>query len=249
MTTTVLLIAFSLFCAGWVKGIFGMGLPAVSLGLLSLLMPPVDAATLIVIPTLATNAWQFLTGANPFALSARLRTLLIGVAVGTALGIGFLTGSHTALVTLALGGVLIMYALVGLLSARLSISARVEPWLSPVIGLVTGTINGATGVSVMPLVPYLNSIGLHRDELIRAMGLVFMIAMLSLASCLAWTGHFKVASAGASTLALIPVFAGMYVGQLVRVRLPADDFRRWFFIGVIVLGSYSAVRSLVQLMH
>jgi uncharacterized protein len=249
MTTTVLLIAFSLFCAGWVKGIFGMGLPAVSLGLLSLLMPPVDAATLIVIPTLATNAWQFLTGANPFALSARLRTLLIGVAVGTALGIGFLTGSHTALVTLALGGVLIMYALVGLLSARLSISARLEPWLSPVIGLVTGTINGATGVSVMPLVPYLNSIGLHRDELIRAMGLVFMIAMLSLASCLAWTGHFKVASAGASTLALIPVFAGMYVGQLVRVRLHADDFRRWFFIGLIALGSYSAVRSLVQLMY
>ncbi|HVF18582.1 MAG TPA: sulfite exporter TauE/SafE family protein [Steroidobacteraceae bacterium] len=249
MTATVLLIAFSLFCAGWVKGIFGMGLPAVSLGLLSLWMPPVDAATLIVIPTLATNAWQFLTGAKPFALSARLGTLLIGVAVGTALGIGFLTGSHTALVTLALGGVLIMYAFVGLLSARLSISARMEPWWSPVIGLITGTVNGATGVSVMPLVPYLNSIGLHRDELIQAMGLVFMIAMLSLASCLAWTGHFKMASAGASTLALIPVFAGMYVGQLVRVRLHADDFRRWFFIGLIVLGSYSAVRSLLQLMH
>ena len=62
VTATVLLIVFSLFCGGWVKGVFGMGLPTVALGLLSLSMPPVEAATLIVMPTLATNAWQFMSG-------------------------------------------------------------------------------------------------------------------------------------------------------------------------------------------
>jgi uncharacterized membrane protein YfcA len=224
-----------------------MGLPAVSLGLLSLWMPPVDAATLIVIPTLATNAWQFFTGTKPVALFARLATLLIGVVIGTAFGIRFLTGANTALVSLALGGVLILYALASLVSTRLKVSAHAERRASPLIGLITGTINGATGVSVMPLVPYLNSIGLQRDALIQAMGLVFMVAMVSLATCLAWTGHFKVASAGASLLASVPVFAGMYIGQLIRVRLHADEFRKWFFVGLIVLGSYSALRAFVQL--
>jgi uncharacterized protein len=246
---SVLLITLSLFCAGCVKGIFGMGLPAISLGLLSLSMPPVEAAALIVVPTLATNAWQFLTGAQRSALCARLATLLIGVAIGTVIGIGFLTGTHTALVSLALGGVLIVYAVVGLSAARFDVSPRAESRLSPLIGLITGTINGATGVSVMPLVPYLNSIGLQRDALIQAMGLVFMVAMLSLASCLAWTGHFEVASAGASTIALLPVFAGMYAGQLIRVRLHADDFRKWFFIGLIALGTYSALRATVMIMR
>jgi uncharacterized protein len=249
VASTVLLVALSLFCGGWVKGVFGMGLPTVALGLLSLTMPPVEAATLIVVPTLATNAWQFATGPQPLAVSARFWILLIGVAIGTGVGVGFLTGSHTAFVSMALGSVLILYAAVGMLSAKLQVSGRSERWASPLVGLATGVVNGATGVSVMPLVPYLNSLGLPREALIQAMGLVFMIAMLSLASCLAWTGHFAIASAGASTLALAPVFAGMYAGQLVRLRLHADAYRKWFFIGLIALGAYSIVRATLQIVR
>lgn len=249
MTFAVLLIALSLFCGGWVKGVFGMGLPTVALGLLSLSMPPVEAATLIIIPTLATNAWQFMVGPARVAVTTRFAVLLIGVAIGTALGVGFLTGSHTALVSLALGGVLILYAAVGMLSMRLHVSTRAERWASPLVGFATGVVNGATGVSVMPLVPYLNSIGLQREALIQAMGLVFMVAMLALAACLAWTGHFAVASAGASALALLPVFVGMYAGQLIRLRLHADAYRKWFFIGMIGLGAYSVIRAVAQLVR
>ena len=222
-----------------------MGLPTVALGLLSLSMPPVEAATSIVIPTLATNAWQFMSGPEAVAVTSRFAILLVGVAIGTALGVGFLTGSHTALVSLALGGVLILYAAVGLLSTRLHVPKHAQRWMSPVIGFATGVVNGATGVSVMPLVPYLTSIGLQREALIQSMGLVFMVAMLALAVCLARTGHFRIVSAGASTLALLPVFAGMYAGQLVRVRLHADAYRKWFFIGLIGLGASSVIRALL----
>lgn len=249
MTSTLLLVALSLFCGGWVKGVFGMGLPTVALGLLSLTLPPVEAATLIVVPTLATNAWQFAMGPHRVAVAARFAILLIGVAIGTVLGVGFLTGSHTALVSLALGGVLILYAVIGMLATRLHVSASAERWASPLIGFATGIVNGATGVSVMPLVPYLNSIGLQREALIQAMGLVFMTAMLALATCLAWTGHFAVASAGASTLTLLPVFAGMYAGQLVRLRLHGDAYRKWFFIGLLGLGAYSVIRATLQMMR
>jgi uncharacterized protein len=247
VTSTALLIALSLFCGGWVKGVFGMGLPTVALGLLSLSMPPVEAATLIVVPTLATNAWQFIAGPESVAVTTRFALLLMGVAIGTAFGVGFLTGSHTALVSLALGGVLILYAVVGLFAARLHIPPHAERWMSPLIGLATGVVNGATGVSVMPLVPYLTSIGLQREALIQSMGLIFMTAMLALAACLAWTGHFRFASAGASTLAVLPVFVGMHAGRLIRVRLHADAYRKWFFIGLIGLGGYSVVRSLGNL--
>jgi uncharacterized membrane protein YfcA len=209
-------------------------------------MPTVEAATLIVIPTLATNAWQFATGPHPGAVTARLAMLLIGVVIGTVLGIGFLTGSRTALVSIALGSVLIFYAVVGLFATGLRVSARTERWASPVIGVATGIVNGATGVSVMPLVPYLSAIDLQREALIQAMGLVFMVAMLALAVCLAWTGHFQVASAGASTLALFPAFAGMYAGQLLRQRLHADVYRKWFFIGLFALGAYSVIRALIS---
>jgi uncharacterized membrane protein YfcA len=247
MTSFLALATLSLLAAGFVKGIFGMGLPAVSLGLLSLLMAPVEAATLIVIPTLTTNAWQFFTGDNRSAVVRRFAILLVGVVLGTTIGVGFLTGIRTELVSLALGVVLLSYALVGMFTMRFAIAPAREKLFSPWIGLATGVINGATGVSVMPLVPYLNSIQLQRDALIQVMGLVFMTAMIALAACLAWTGHLRVASGGASALACVPVFLGMYLGQVVRLRLHADAFRRWFFVGLIALGAYSAARALVQL--
>lgn len=248
MNSEHVFIAASLLLAGLSKGVFGMGLPAVSLGLLGLVMAPVEAAMLIVVPTLATNAWQFMTGTRRLAMTRRFATLLVGVVIGTAIGSIVLTGSPTALVSLALGSVLILYAIAGLVTTHWTVGTSTERWASPSIGVLTGLVNGATGVSVMPLVPYLNSLGLQRDELIQAMGLVFMTAMLALASCLAWTGHLRVASAGESLLALVPVFIGMQAGRSIRVRLHANDFRKWLFVGLIALGGYSVVRALAQIL-
>jgi hypothetical protein len=117
--------------------------PALGLdpGLLSLSMRPVEAATLIIIPTLATNAWQLMSGPDPAAVTLRFALLLVGVVLGTALGVGFLTGSRTTLVSLTLGGVLILYAVVGLLSTRLHVSTEAERWLSPAIGFAMSVGN------------------------------------------------------------------------------------------------------------
>jgi hypothetical protein len=41
--------------AGFVKGVIGMGLPTVSIGLLGLLMTPIQAAAILVVPSLVTN--------------------------------------------------------------------------------------------------------------------------------------------------------------------------------------------------
>ena len=39
----------------------------------------------------------------------------------------------------------------------------------------------------------------------------------------------------------------MFVGQSVRSKLPAEAFRRWFLISMIVLGIYLAAAALYQL--
>ncbi len=44
--------------AGFVKGVIGLGLPTVSIGLLGLLMTPAQAAAILVVPSLVTNIWQ-----------------------------------------------------------------------------------------------------------------------------------------------------------------------------------------------
>ena len=66
------LAGFAFVLAGFVKGVLGQGLPTVAVGLLSLAMTPVEAASLLVVPSLVTNIWQLALGPNLRPLVRRL---------------------------------------------------------------------------------------------------------------------------------------------------------------------------------
>ena len=243
----IAIIAGAFLLAGAVKGVIGMGLPTVAMGALGLVMPPVQAAALLVVPSLATNVWQMLAGPALAAAVRRFATMLIGVCAGIFLGIGLLTGGAGALASGLLGGVLALYGALGLSAARFTVPRRAERWLSPIVGLVTGLLTGATGVFVVPAVPYLGSLGLERETLIQTLGLSFTVSTIALAAGLAATGKFPASVAAASALALVPAFAGMFLGQKIRRSVHPDVFRRWFFAGLLVLGSYMLVRAVVSM--
>lgn len=242
----IALITLTFVAAGFVKGVVGMGLPTVAMGLLSLVMAPAASAALLIVPSLVTNVWQLVAGPNFLALMRRLATMMLAVLLGTVLSIGVLTGSSSSLASAALGGILAVYGIVGWAARRFKVPPRVEPWLSPLVGLVTGLIAGATGVFVIPAVPYLSSLGLAKEELIQALGLSFTVSTVALALALAMTGQFELGSAGGSLLAVVPALAGMFIGQRVRNQLQPESFRRWFFIGLVVLGVYMLARALLR---
>lgn len=240
---TISIIASAFLLAGMVKGVIGTGLSPIAMGLLALVMPPVQAAALLVIPSLVTNVWQLVAGPSFIALLKRFSTMMVAICVGTSAGIGLLTGSAGAIATAALGAVLAVYGVVGLIAARFVVSPRSERWLSPSVGLITGVLTGATGIFVIPAVPYLNSLGLEKDDLIQALGLSFTVSTLALAVGLMATGQFKAAVATSSLLALLPMLGGMLFGQRVRSWLKPEVFRRWFFVGLVILGTYMVARA------
>src|SRR5258706_1137493 len=141
----VLIIASTLFVAGYVKGVAGMGLPTVAMGVLSAIMSPVSAASLLVIPSFVTNFWQLFTGPDFLALMKRLWVMMLGIMVGTLVGSWLLTSANTVFASVGLGAALIVYAVHGLFAKPLSVPARFERLLAPVIGLTTGLIKGGTG--------------------------------------------------------------------------------------------------------
>ena len=242
----VSIVAMTFLLAGMVKGVIGMGLPLVSLGILGIVMTPVEAVALLVVPSFVTNVWQLVAGPSFVALLSRFATLLIGVCVGTAFGIGLLTGDATALASGALGTVLALYGVLGLVSARVRVRPESESWLSPIIGILTGALAGATGVFAIPAVPYFSALGLEKEELVQMLGILFTVCTVALATGLMVHGRFPASVATGSLLALIPTLVGMLLGQLVRNRLNPWVFRRWFCIALVVLGAYMAVRALVR---
>jgi hypothetical protein len=136
--------------------------------------------------------------------------------------------AHARYGTTLLGMALLLYAVTGLFSIPLTIDKAHETWLGPIVGGITGIITAATGVFVIPAVPYLPAIGLEKEDLVQALGLSFTVSTVALALNLALAGALNVSIAGVTFAALAMACAGVCIGQGLRARLQPAAFRRWF---------------------
>lgn len=143
----LLMLTLTFLAAGLVKGVTGMGLPTVAMGLLGMGMAPAAAAAILVMPSFVTNVWQSLGGPATAQLLRRFWPMMLAVVLGTVGSAGLLVRVDPLWSGLALGIALVVYAVYALVSPALSIPSRIEPWLSPFVGLLTGVVTGATGCS------------------------------------------------------------------------------------------------------
>lgn len=243
LDTNLAFICAVFVLAGFVKGAIGLGLPTVSMGLLALVMSPLQAAAILVLPSFVTNVWQMAAGPALKPVTRRLWTMMLGVCLGTWAGLGVMTGSTARFGTAFLGVALALYAVSGLATLRWSIPRAWEPALSPLVGAVTGGITAATGVFVIPAVPYLQAIGLEKEELVQALGLSFTVSTVALAVNVAIEGGLRLAMANEAFAALALACAGMWLGQALRRRMSPVLFRACFFGGLLLLGVYLALRA------
>jgi hypothetical protein len=64
--------------------------------------------------------------------------MMLAVCLGTWAGAGLITGATARYGTSLLGAALLLYALTGLASVRLTATKEQEPWLGPIVGAATG---------------------------------------------------------------------------------------------------------------
>jgi uncharacterized membrane protein YfcA len=229
--------------AGLVKGVIGMGLPSIAIGLLALMMTPAQAAALMIFPSFVTNVWQMFAGPYLLPLLRRMWLLLATSAFGVWLGGGVLTSANSRYAALGLGLALVAYAVLGLSAIRFSVSPRHEWWLNPIIGLTTGLISGGTGVFVIPAGPYYQALGMTKDELVQMLGFSFTVSTVTLGIVLWGHGALHITNGAGSLLAMVPALIGMAVGQRIRSLASEETFRRWFFIALLALGTQQALRN------
>ena len=241
---TLLAIAGTFLLAGAVKGVIGLGLPTVSLALLTVALGLPQAMALLLIPSFVTNLWQAAVGGNAVAILRRLWPFLLMATVTVWIGAHALTRVDLALLSALLGAVLVVYGALNLAGLRLALTARQEVWAGPLLGTANGVLTGMTGSFVVPGVLFLQAIGLPRDMLIQAMGLLFTVSTLALAVALQRNQLLSAELGALSAAALVPALLGMGLGQRLRRRLPEPLFRRVFFVALLLLGGYIMASAL-----
>jgi len=243
--TTIIVITATFLLAGGVKGVIGLGLPTLSLGLLTASFDLTTAMALLIGPSVTTNLWQAIVGGNAARLLRRLWPFLLMATVTVWIGATALTRLNLELLSVLLGLLLVSYSIISLIGFQPGISKRAEVWSGPLFGVANGILTGMTGSFVVPGVMFLQAIGLPRDMLVQAMGMLFTLSTAALAVAL-HTNNLLTPELGlVSATAVVPAAVGMVTGQRIRRNLSEKSFRQVFFIAILVLGSCIILKALL----
>jgi uncharacterized membrane protein YfcA len=237
-TLTILAVVGTFLIAGTVKGVIGLGLPTVSLALLTVAIDLPNAMALLLVPSFVTNLWQAVVGGKGGAILRRLWPFLLMATATVWLGAAALIRVDLALLSALLGVLLVVYSAASLAGLRFTITSRQEAWVGPLVGSANGILTGMTGSFVVPGVFFLQAIGLSRDLLIQAMGMLFTVSTLALAVALRANDLLTIELGTLSAAALLPAIIGMVLGRRIRQGLSEQLFQRIFFVALLILGAY-----------
>lgn len=240
---TIALILATFFLAGLVKGIVGFGLPVVALALLASTIGLKAAIALITVPGITMNVWQAATGGNFKAIVKRIWSLLVLACASIWFGVSILADADGKLVTGLLGMLLSLYASYSLLRAQVTPPRHLEPFLTPVVGVLSGIAYGLTGSLMVPGVVYLQALGFDRNTLVQALGITFLLTTSALAISLSGHNLLGAELGLLSAAALVPALLGLFVGQRFRHKLSEELFRKYFFWALLASGLYMIIRA------
>lgn len=242
----IALIAGTFFVAGLVKGTLGMGLPTIVLGVLAAPLGLKEAIGFMLLPSFCANVWQGLVGGALQDLLRRFWAFFLLAVFGVGIGVWILAGGRDELLLGVLGIVLCVYTGLNLTGRKFSHPPPDrERWYSPIAGGFGGVMFGMTGVFIIPGILYLQALGLKRDVLVQAMGVSFLIITASIAVFM--TGHQILAGSQVltSAIAILPMFAGLIIGNHYRHRIPEERFSRVLMIALFLNGLHLIVRALL----
>lgn len=241
------IIAFTFLLAGGVKGVIGLGLPVISLGVLVAAFDLTTAMALIVIPAFVTNFWQATVGGNGIIILKRLWPFLFFATVTIWFGAIALTTINTLYLSILLGALLLSYSSLNFLGLRFSIQPGNEKWVGSLMGAANGVFTGMTGSLSMPGVLYLQAIGLSKNILVQAMGILFLISTVGLAVALQRNNLLSSELTTISTFAVIPSLIGMSIGQRIRKQLSEEKFRQVVSIAIFLLGTFIILKAYLSM--
>lgn len=222
--------------AGLIKGAVGIGLPTASVGMMSQFVEPRLAISLVVFPLLFTNLWQTIRAGSFIETTHKYRPFLITLIVVLGLTTLALPYVPTHGLMLALGTIIILFAVSSLISAPPYLPEKFDSLGQYVAGVIAGIIGGLTSMWGPPIVIYLLARRTEKDGFIRALGTILFIGSLPLAMGFWFNGMLTKETGITSAILIIPALIGFSFGEILRRKLNAERFTTAVLVMFLIMG-------------
>lgn len=231
------MIALAAFLiGGLVKGTIGLGLPTVSLAILSATMDLRTAIGLMAVPAAMTNIYQCAQGGAFWELLRRHWSLFVAAAIGVVVGTMILFSVDPDLLCGVLGIILCFYAVLGMVTVPITIPRRWEKILGPLTGISTGIVTGATGSLALPLMIYIDGLRFDKERFVQFTGMVATSITVPLMLGVTGRQMFTGGVLPMAIAAVVPSFLGLWAGQRLRRRVPQALFRKLVLLALLAIG-------------
>jgi uncharacterized membrane protein YfcA len=237
-TAMVAAVVGVMFVAGLVKGAIGFALPLISVGLMGSFLPAHTAVALTIGPMIASNLLQSVREgpAEAWRTMVRFRVLLAVLFPTIVLCSQLLASMDDRTFFLLLGGGVSLFALSQLRGWRPTFARRRPVQAEIAAGLVGGFFGGVAGIWGPPVTLYLLAVDLPKVEMIRALGVIFLLGAVALTGGQIVSGVLNPETGPLTVMAILPVVAGMAVGFAIQKRIDQDTFRKATLLALALTG-------------
>jgi len=220
--------------AGIVKGFLGIGLPAAAMGLLTLIFPPTEAISLLWLPILFSNMFQFGRARNKREIAVTYKWFAAAIFISIFLTSLFINDYPTALLTVAIGVAMVVFSMNLLFGLSLPVGPG-RGWQVGV-GIVSGVLGGLSSIWSPPVAMYLMARNTPKDMFIGATGFLFLAGCLPLGVGLVISGLITGPVIMKSLLGLLMTLIGFRIGEILRERISQDRFRQVVLVAFLIMG-------------
>ena len=240
---TIAIILCSVFFGGIVKGSVGIGMSMFSVPLIAFILSPTKAMMLLCFPVIVTNFIQMdiKRGISNYRFFPMFMTLFIGILIGGKLILSLNLRTISIIIALTI----IVFTFINFLGLNLnSLKPKYEKILSIIIGFFSGILGGISTFYAPPIITFLVSLNLAKENFIRTTATMYFLASIPLYSSLIYHGlgnHFDLL---VSLLITAPALVGQYFGTKIRMRLSNVIFRKIILIILIIIGFSLLIKNL-----
>ncbi|MDC1382702.1 sulfite exporter TauE/SafE family protein [Candidatus Puniceispirillum sp.] len=232
--TITLTVLGAFFLAGIIKGFLGIGLPPAVMAILTLVMDITVAISLLTLPIIFTNLFQYMRCENRVAIAKKYWLLGISIMISIFLTSFFIMSFPKAVLMVSIGFAMITFSLTQMFGTKISLGHG--PMWHTSVGLFSGILGGLSSIWSPPIAMYLLAHNVSKSEFIGATGFLFLAGSIPLAIGLTFAGVLTINTVLHSLMGLIVVLAGFRIGESLRKYAKQELFSRIFLWAFLIMG-------------